>query len=125
MAWRCGSCNKFATVDESNHDANVDAQIVQDGDRVYLSGTVTVTLLSECCGDQLAESYIEFEEDLPDGVDEDWDFADDGTELIAEREKGRKYYGVIVTGKLTKDGQEPKEIEFTVKEQAGYFDACN
>ena len=60
MARLCGSCNKFASIDES---ADVDIEN-EEVDESTLRVEVRVPLLSACCGEEMAESTLEWEADL-------------------------------------------------------------
>lgn len=78
----CPSCNKFAAFDTSGDpevemeiDRTEDANAEDGGDaekdldkatdvRLYITGTVRICLTSECCGDEMKESYFDVEEEL-------------------------------------------------------------
>jgi hypothetical protein len=54
---RCSQCNKFAAVGEVQ--AELDRDVEFDGET--LVGSVTVTLLSECCGAEIATNTFDVE----------------------------------------------------------------
>lgn len=64
MAYKCNSCNKFASVEMDDPD-EIEVQIDQeDDDSLAVSGNVTLTLTTSCCGDQCADAQAEFEETI-------------------------------------------------------------
>ena len=54
MAYRCGLCNKFASIEMDEPDVNAD---VDDEGNVTVDTELTLT--STCCGDQVATASVE------------------------------------------------------------------
>lgn len=57
---QCPTCSKFASYDEEPEISVNDAEF----DSGTISGSLTATLKSACCGDTLKEGDVEFEFDL-------------------------------------------------------------
>lgn len=67
MRFRCGSCNKFCSTEIGDSDLQAETS-GGDSTAIQVHITGTVTLVSECCGEDVGE--IEIDEETEIKVDE-------------------------------------------------------
>lgn len=117
MAYRCENCNVFCSI--ANDDDNEVVSLDLDAGGRIINGEVRLVLNSECCGDEVAESHVDFEIDIDDMMGDDIKLEDeDGS--VAEIENDEPV-GDVRYQDTDKHGRKIKSMRYQRKYYVASF----